>query len=298
MHFERVIVSLAALPTLLLLNGCFSSSVETPEEFGTPIETTEFPVEPIAEAIAEPAAEPAVKSAAEPVRAPQLVVYDAPSPNFDKRTLPISLIVLHYTATRNLSKAMNALRNPNGNNRVSCHYLVDTDGAIYRLVREEYRAWHAGVAFWNGIKDVNSASIGIEIVNRGPLPNGKLAGYPEAQIAAVIRLCQNIQTRHRIVDVVGHSDVAPVRKQDPGENFPWRRLAKAGVGTWTDDFAVPTLPDTALLSSIGYDASNFYFASQAFRRHYYPEGLTARGIDRTSARLAAVAAEFAKKRKR
>lgn len=285
-----------AIPfTLSLLDGCATrapsepTESDEPSEFGIPIETTDTPSAPVAA--------PVVTNAIAVAKPQPLVIYDAPSPNFDKRTLPISLIVLHYTATRNCSEAMNALRNPKGRNRVSCHYLVDTNGSIYRLVKEECRAWHAGSSFWNGIRDVNSASIGIEIVNRGPVGNGRLASYPEAQIDAVIRLCQNIQSRYAIADVVGHSDVAPTRKQDPGENFPWKRLANAGVGTWTDDFAVPTLPDTALLASIGYDASNYYFASQAFRRHYFPEGLTVKGIDRTSGRLAAVAAAFAKKRK-
>ena len=162
--------------------------------------------------------------------APVVRAIECPSPNYDQRKLPISMIVLHYTAAP-LRESINALCNGRGSNRVSAHYLVAEDGTIYRLVDESRRAWHAGVSRWRGITDVNSASIGIEIVNLGHDLNGKARPYPKRQIEAVINLCLNIQARHDIVDVVGHSDVAPGRKIDPGELFPWKMLRDRGVRT-------------------------------------------------------------------
>ena len=153
---------------------------------------------------------------------------DYPSLNFDARKLPISMIVLHYTGAP-FRESLNALTNNGGKNRVSSHYLVDEGGTIFRLVDETKRAWHAGVGSWNGIRDVNSASIGIEIVNMGPLPGGKFHPFPTEQIDAVTALCLDIQSRHKITDVVGHEDVAPRRKIDPGPLFPWKRLKDRGV---------------------------------------------------------------------
>lgn len=155
-------------------------------------------------------------------------VINSPSPNYDRRTLPVSLIVLHYTGAH-FRESLNALTNAKGKNRVSSHYLVDESGMVYRLVDEAHRAWHAGVSRWNGITDVNSASVGIEIVNRGPRAGGGFHPYPSRQIEAVTRLCLDIQSRHDIKDVVGHEDVAPVRKIDPGPLFPWKTLRDRGV---------------------------------------------------------------------
>ena len=123
---------------------------------------------------------------------------------------------------------------------VSAHWLVHEDGMADRLVDEDKRAWHAGRGSWNGITDVNSASIGIEIVNGGhnvPLADGSLPPYPDAQILAVIKLAKDIIERHDIQprNIVGHSDIAPERKEDPGEHFPWAGLAAAGVGIWPGD---------------------------------------------------------------
>jgi len=164
-----------------------------------------------------------------------LPIVDRPSPNFDKRTLPISLIVLHYTAAP-LKESLNALRSSHGTARVSCHYVVSERGTIYRLVGESNRAWHAGVSRWKGIRDVNSASIGIEMVNLGHDRSGRPRPYPAEQVEAVIRLCLDIQSRYDITDVVGHSDVAPTRKIDPGELFPWRILYNRGVKVATKGF--------------------------------------------------------------
>lgn len=158
----------------------------------------------------------------------RLAVRDLPSPNYDIRRLPVSLIVLHYTASP-LRESLNTLRNPRAAARVSSHYVVAQNGTVYRLVDETKRAWHAGVSRWQEITDVNSASIGIEMVNLGHDALGRPRPYRAEQIESVIRLCLDIQSRYAIRDVVGHSDVAPKRKIDPGELFPWKMLADRGV---------------------------------------------------------------------
>ena len=163
------------------------------------------------------------------------------SPNFNERKLPISMLVLHYTGMESGAAARERLCDPAA--EVSAHWLVHEDGTVESLVAEEMRAWHAGVGSWNGITDVNSASIGIEIVNGGhnvPRADGSLPPYPDAQILAVIKLSKEIIGRHGIrpQNIVGHSDIAPDRKEDPGEHFPWAGLAAAGIGLWPGD-----LPD-------------------------------------------------------
>jgi len=171
----------------------------------------------------------------------QLDITDHPSPNFDERKAEISLIILHYTGMETGAAALERLCDVEA--KVSAHYLVYEDGAIIRMVDEAQRAWHAGLSEWRGVTDINSASIGIETVNGGhnvPLEDGSLPPYPNAQINAVIALCKDIMARHDIPpqNILGHSDVAPMRKIDPGEHFPWAGLAAAGVGLWPD-----ALPD-------------------------------------------------------
>jgi len=163
------------------------------------------------------------------------------SPNFNERKLPISMLVLHYTGMESGAAARGRLCDASA--EVSAHWLVHEDGTAENLVAEENRAWHAGVGSWNGITDVNSASIGIEIVNGGHdvrLADGSLPPYPDAQILTVIKLAKDIIKRHDIKtrNIVGHSDIAPDRKEDPGEHFPWSGLAAAGIGFWPGD-----LPD-------------------------------------------------------
>jgi N-acetylmuramoyl-L-alanine amidase len=160
------------------------------------------------------------------------------SPNFNERKLPISILVLHYTGMENGDVARERLCDPAA--EVSAHWLVHEDGTAEPLVDEDKRAWHAGRGSWNGITDLNSASIGVEIVNGGhncPLPNGELPPYPDPQILGVIKLAKEIISRRRIDprNIVGHSDIAPDRKDDPGEHFPWQGLAAAGVGYWPGD---------------------------------------------------------------
>ncbi|MEL6686838.1 MAG: N-acetylmuramoyl-L-alanine amidase [Pseudomonadota bacterium] len=153
-----------------------------------------------------------------------------PSPNFNARALPVSILVLHYTGMETGQAAVERLCDPEA--QVSAHYVVQEDGRVLQLVDDDQRAWHAGVSSWNGVTDVNSASIGIEIVNGGH--DFGLPDFPDAQINALIPLCKRIIADHDIQprNVVGHSDIAPDRKEDPGEKFPWSGLAAAGIGLW------------------------------------------------------------------
>ena len=210
-----------------------------------------------------------------------------PSPNHSERTRPVSLVVLHYTETPTLEHAVRILTDPDLPHPVSSHYVVGLDGEVVQLVPEDRRARHAGVSFWRGETDVNSASVGIEIVNAGLGTDAGQPAYPEAQIEAVIGLCRGIMARHAITDVVGHSDVAPTRKVDPGAAFPWRRLAAEGIGRWTDGFASGDAPDADLLASIGYDVSDLGAALRAFRLHFYPAAILSGG-SRTHDHLVAV----------
>jgi len=151
-----------------------------------------------------------------------------PSPNFGERKSAIDMLLIHYTGMHSGQAAVNWLCAPESG--VSCHYLVDVDGAITQMVCESKRAWHAGKSCWQGVEDINSCSVGIEIQNAGPLAD--FPEFPLAQIDAVIVLSKDIISRHGILAerVLGHSDVAPGRKIDPGEKFPWARLADHGVG--------------------------------------------------------------------
>jgi len=162
-------------------------------------------------------------------------ITQTPSPNFDDRTLPISLLILHYTGMATGEAALERMRDADA--KVSAHYMVEEDGRIFQLVDEEKRAWHAGVSEWQGETNINSNSIGIEIVNGGhdhPNADGSLPSFPDMQINAVIALSKDIMKRHGNLTLLGHSDIAPARKIDPGENFPWQGLAAAGLGYWPD----------------------------------------------------------------
>ncbi len=178
----------------------------------------------------------------ETVKDSPLVAGCAFSPNHGERPAgaKIDSILLHYTGLREEAlddwtcdpggEALRWLCDPQS--EVSCHYLVERDGRIIQLVPEGRRAWHAGRGSWKGCADINSCSIGIEIVNAGHA--GGLPCYPAAQIAAVIAMCKDISKRHEIRPerILAHSDIAPDRKADPGEHFPWEALFRAGVGIW------------------------------------------------------------------
>jgi N-acetylmuramoyl-L-alanine amidase len=199
---------------------------------------------------------------------------DRPSPNFDERMLPISMLVLHYTGMPDAQGAIERLCDPEA--KVSAHYLVDEDGSILRMVAEEHRAWHAGRAYWRGVTDVNSASIGIEIVNPGH--EFGYRPFPDEQMAAVCRLVADIRSRHDIPrsNVVGHSDVAPARKQDPGELFHWARLAKLrqALPRPVKNLVDPLWTDSGFLLALerfGYDVREPRAAVTAFQRRFRPE---------------------------
>ena len=159
---------------------------------------------------------------------------ERPSPNFNERKAPPDMVVLHYTGMVSVQAALERMCDPQA--QVSAHYCVDEDGNIYRLVPEERRAWHAGVSFWKGATGLNDVSIGIEIVNPGH--EFGYRDFPDEQIRSVISLLDSVRDRWDIPDhrIVGHSDIAPARKTDPGERFPWRVLAEHGHGLWPGSF--------------------------------------------------------------
>lgn len=202
------------------------------------------------------------------------VPIEAPSPNFDARALPITMIVLHYTGMEDAASAIARLRDPEA--KVSAHYVVDEDGSVLRLVPEEKRAWHAGKSHWREIDDVNSASIGIEIVNPGH--EFGYRPFPEEQIGAVLRLVAEIKDRHGITrgNIVGHSDIAPARKRDPGELFPWYQFARVRLALPrpTKNLMDPGWPQAGFLLALerfGYDVSEPMAAIMAFQRRFRPE---------------------------
>ncbi|MDZ7587791.1 MAG: N-acetylmuramoyl-L-alanine amidase [Parasphingorhabdus sp.] len=201
---------------------------------------------------------------------------ETPSPNFDERTLPISMLVLHYTGMQTGAAAINWLANPES--KVSAHYVVEEDGQIVRMVDEANRAWHAGRSWWRGISDVNSASIGIEIVNPGH--EFGYRPFPEEQMDAVTRLAHDIVKRHAILpsNVVGHSDIAPARKDDPGELFDWERLAryKIALPRPTRNLSDPPWTDAGFMLALerfGYDIAEAKSAAVAFQRRFRPENI-------------------------
>jgi N-acetylmuramoyl-L-alanine amidase len=160
-------------------------------------------------------------------------IIPAPSPNFNERLHPLDMLVLHYTGMQDGPSAL-ARMQEDKEPRVSAHYMVEEDGRVFQLVPEEKRAWQAGRSWWRGRDDINSRSIGIEIVNPGH--EWGYRAFPEEQIAAVLTLCQGILNRWPIpqVNIVAHSDIAPDRKEDPGELFPWKHFAENGIGLWPD----------------------------------------------------------------
>ena len=196
------------------------------------------------------------------------------SPNFDERTSPVSMIVLHYTGMPDAKSALDRLTSPDA--KVSAHYLVDEDGSVFSLVDESKRAWHAGKSRWRGITDINSASVGIEIVNPGH--EFGYRPFPDEQIASLIPLVAAIKERHAIGrgNIVGHSDVAPARKEDPGELFPWEALARRRLALPSPkrDLIDPFWTDGGFLLALerfGYDVTEPQKAVIAFQRRFRPD---------------------------
>lgn len=199
------------------------------------------------------------------------------------------MLVLHYTGMRTCAEALDRLCNAEA--KVGAHYLIDEDGTTYALVAEDRRAWHAGVSFWRGAQDVNARSLGIELANPGH--EFGYRAYPEAQMRVLLDLGRELLARHPIPprNVVGHSDVAPARKQDPGELFDWPRLAKAGLGLWPDKIEPVSAAESevvGMLGAYGYDTAEPKAAILAFQRHFRPSRLDGIADSETAGRLAAL----------
>ena len=204
----------------------------------------------------------------------ELRMIEAPSPNWDERGAAVSMIVLHYTGMATGEAAIDRLRDPDA--KVSSHYLVAEDGTILKLVDEDKRAWHAGRSHWRGTDDVNAISIGIEIVNPGHEHGYR--PFTEAQVDALLPLVAEIKDRHGITrgNVVGHSDIAPTRKRDPGELFPWARLARLRLALPrpTKGLMDPHWTQGGFLLALerfGYDVAEPMAAIMAFQRRFRPE---------------------------
>ena len=188
------------------------------------------------------------------------------SPNFDDRRP--NYVILHYTSSADPERALRTLTDPAS--KVSAHYLIARDGRIYALVDERVRSWHAGVSYWGGHRDVNSAAIGIELDNTGNEP------FAGPLIDKLLALLADLKARYSIptANFLGHSDVAPRRKVDPGTLFPWRELAARGYGLWCDPpYPVPPAADgLTLLAAFGYDTADAAAAISAFKLHFAPDG--------------------------
>lgn len=223
--------------------------------------------------------------------------------NFDKRAGGVdpSMIIIHYTGMPSEEAALHRLCDPDS--KVSSHYFINESGETLRLVDEDKRAWHAGISFWGGITDINSHSIGIELVNPGH--EFGYRSFPDKQISALVKLCRRLIADYTIpaAHVLAHSDIAPKRKEDPGELFPWKLLAAEGVGLWPVVKESETHDDPALraeasfskmLATYGYNLDVPYGKLvMAFHRHFYPEKFLGRHdpaeVDNTSvARLQAL----------
>ena len=199
---------------------------------------------------------------------------DRPSPNQAARPggAMVDLLVLHYTELP-LKESLEILSDDKREKRVSAHYVLAEDGTAYRLVPEDRVAWHAGQSHWRGREALNATSIGIEIVNL----HGDRHEYPPRQIAALIDLCRDVLACHPAIvpqNVVGHSDIAPQRKIDPGLRFPWKTLAEAGIGLWPRMGATPIEGDIQqALQRFGYAAPGDLAPEEivtAFQRRFRP----------------------------
>ena len=241
-----------------------------------------------------------------------LTIHERPSPNHECRGEParIDMLVLHYTGMQTAGEAIERLCDSSA--RVSAHYVIEENGTIWRLVPDTLRAFHAGRSCWAGEGDLNAVSIGIEIVNPGH--EWGYRPFPDEQMAAVERLSGALLSRFPIPPhrVVGHSDIAPDRKSDPGELFDWSRLARAGVGIWPEPATdltrgrghgigvVARACALADLAAIGYcvTAGSESICAAAFQRRFRPERWDGRLDAETAWRLAEVRAAYDRARRR
>jgi N-acetylmuramoyl-L-alanine amidase len=214
------------------------------------------------------------------------LIHHYQSPNFDERPNHqcLDLIIIHYTGMEKVKEALTRLCDPLA--KVSAHYLIDQKGQCYQLVDDQKRAWHAGVSYWQGIRDINGISLGIELDNGGH--DGGLPFFPESQIQALVSLLISLSQKYHInkKKIIGHSDVAPLRKMDPGELFPWLTLHQYGFGLWPASTSQQAVPQSIfevqkILRIIGYDCPlNGIIDHQteavirAFQRHFTPNEIT------------------------
>ena len=213
------------------------------------------------------------------------------SPNFDDRDQTVDMLVLHYTGMETGQAALERMCDPQA--KVSAHYMVWENGDAVQLVGEDKRAWHAGVSLWQGDDDLNARSIGVEIVNGGHdwrQDDGTLPPYPPGQIEVVAELCQGVLDRWSIpaTRIVGHSDIAPTRKDDPGEHFPWQHLAEAGIGLWPQNIEDGLFDFELGLADIGYDVRVPGAAVKAFQRRFRPHNVCGKADSETVMLIEAV----------
>lgn len=217
------------------------------------------------------------------------------SPNFNGRGgKPISLIVVHYTGMQTAQEALQRLCDSAA--QVSAHYCIDEGGKVFQLVKDEHRAWHAGASYWGGERDVNSISLGIELVNPGH--EFGYRPFPKVQMESLLSLLQNLIQKYNIDPhrVVGHSDIAPLRKQDPGELFDWAWLAKYGIGLWpnqeqSEKVTMDEEKATAILKAIGYDTDlDLSVVLTAFQRHFCPQAMDG-SLNQATKRILKILAE-------
>ncbi len=226
---------------------------------------------------------------------------ERPSPNHEARSpdIEVDILLLHYTGMPSAEAALTRLCDPAA--KVSAHYTIDEDGTLYRHVDEDRRAWHAGTSFWAGSRDINGRSIGVELVNPGH--EFGYRAFPEPQMAALGELASGILDRHPIPPhrVLAHSDVAPGRKEDPGELFDWSRLAGAGIGLWpgegTKESEMPIAGIQLMLARFGYEVTGTGVLDEAsrraiaaFQRHFRPARFDGQPDAGTAGRLQALCA--------
>lgn len=211
---------------------------------------------------------------------PKMFLWKSKSLNYEERKGGAQpyIILLHYTGMQSALAALDRLSDPTS--KVSAHYLVDEDGTAHNLVSESKRAWHAGLSYWAGEEDINSCSIGVEIVNPGH--EFGYRPFPQVQMDAVLKICRGIMAHHDILYVLAHSDVAPERKIDPGELFDWPFLARHGIGLWpevtaedlrqAEEISRNDFETEKLFIRYGYNPMAAYEdVVTAFHRHYFPE---------------------------
>lgn len=218
---------------------------------------------------------------------------ECPSPNHDARDGAVDMLVLHYTGMKTADEALARLCDPAA--KVSAHYTIGRDGRVFRHVAEDRRAWHAGVSYWGGVRNINARSIGIELVNPGH--EFGYIPFTDEQIAALIDIAQEIMARHAIAParVVAHSDVAPARKEDPGELFPWRALAEYRIGLWPGA-GEGAAPESAL-ARFGYGLPPDVECKsgdvvKAFQRRFRPEKIDGEWDRACGTRLASLLAQI------